>query len=154
MEYLSTPPPMPFRFPFRFRFRFPFPSWPGLSRPPTLRRRQPAAPPPNEGQETRITQQMQNPAPPAKVAPNQSRSGTMPVTLSIKNAPDDVVHRLRLRAEQHHRSLQGELLAIIEEAVRPSHPRDPYEVLDEVRRLGLNTPSESTAIIRADRDSH
>ena len=43
----------------------------------------------------------------------------MPVNLSIKNAPDDIVRRLRLRAERHHRSLQGELLAIIEEAVRP-----------------------------------
>jgi plasmid stability protein len=40
----------------------------------------------------------------------------MPVNLSIENAPDHVVERLRLRrrAERHHRSLQGELLAIIE----------------------------------------
>ena len=38
----------------------------------------------------------------------------MPVNLSIKNAPDDVVARLRERAAKHHRSLQGELLAIIE----------------------------------------
>ncbi len=43
----------------------------------------------------------------------------MPVNLSIKNAPDDVVERLRRRAERHHRSLQGELLAIIEDAARP-----------------------------------
>jgi len=44
----------------------------------------------------------------------------MSVNLSIKNAPDDVVERLRQRAERHHRSLQGELLAIIEEAVQPN----------------------------------
>ena len=43
----------------------------------------------------------------------------MLVNLSIKNAPDDVVDRLRERAERHHRSLQGEMLAILEEAVRP-----------------------------------
>jgi plasmid stability protein len=40
--------------------------------------------------------------------------------LSIKNAPDDVVRRLRERAARNHRSLQRELMAIIEEAVKPS----------------------------------
>jgi Arc-like DNA binding domain len=46
----------------------------------------------------------------------------MPVNLSIKNAPDQVVQRLRERARRHHRSLQGELMAIIEEAVGPARP--------------------------------
>jgi plasmid stability protein len=49
----------------------------------------------------------------------------MPVNLSIKNAPDDVVERLRRRAERHHRSLQGELLAIIEDAARPQLESSP-----------------------------
>lgn len=43
----------------------------------------------------------------------------MPVNLSIKNAPDHVVQRLKARAARHHRSLQGELLAIHEQATRP-----------------------------------
>lgn len=77
----------------------------------------------------------------------------MPVTLSIKNAPDDVVQRLRDRAEAHHRSLQGELLAILEEAVRPRHSLTPQEILAEAARLGVETPDESTAIIRASRDA-
>jgi len=76
----------------------------------------------------------------------------MPVNLSIKNAPDEVVHRLRQRAERRHRSLQGELLAIIEEAARSEHELSPAELLAEVRRLGLNTPGDSAAIVRADRD--
>src|SRR5271166_4732099 len=76
----------------------------------------------------------------------------MPVNLSIKNAPDDIVRRLRQRAERHHRSLQGELLAIIEEAVRPERSLSPGELLAEVRRLGVRTPPESAAIIRTDRD--
>ena len=76
----------------------------------------------------------------------------MPVNLSIKNAPDDVVQRLRRRAERHHRSLQGELLAIIEAAAREEQPATPADVLAEVRRLGLRTPSEAAALIRADRD--
>jgi antitoxin FitA len=49
----------------------------------------------------------------------------MPVTLSIKNAPDEIVRRLRERAERHHRSLQGELMAIIEEAVREERRSTP-----------------------------
>lgn len=76
----------------------------------------------------------------------------MPVNLSIKNAPDHVVRRLRERAERHHRSLQGELLAIIEEAVRQDAPASPTDILAEIRRLGLNTPREASALIRADRD--
>jgi antitoxin FitA len=78
----------------------------------------------------------------------------MPVNLSIKNAPDDVVRRLRERAERHHRSLQGELMAIIEAAVREERSANPSDILAEVRRLGLQTPSEADAIVRADRDAH
>jgi len=74
------------------------------------------------------------------------------VNLSIKNAPDQVVEWLRRRAKRHHRSLQGELMAIIEAAVREDQPTTPADVLAEVRRLGLETPSEAAALIRADRD--
>jgi len=76
----------------------------------------------------------------------------MSVNLSIKNAPDHVVQRLRQRAERHHRSLQGELLAIIEAAVREDQPATPTDILAEVRRLGVQTPSEAADLIRADRD--
>jgi antitoxin FitA len=76
----------------------------------------------------------------------------MPVNLSIENAPDHVVQRLRRRAERHHRSLQGELLAIIEAAARQDDPAAPSDILTEVRQLGLQTPSEAAALIRADRD--
>jgi plasmid stability protein len=75
----------------------------------------------------------------------------MPVNLSIKTVPDDIADRLRRRAERHHRSLQGELMAILEEAVRVPQPLTPDGVLAEVRRLGLATPSESVAMVRADR---
>lgn len=76
----------------------------------------------------------------------------MPVNLSIKNVPEDVVQRLRARAERHHRSLQGELMAIIEAAVMDERPTSPTAVLAEIRQLGLSTPAEAAAIIRADRD--
>ena len=75
----------------------------------------------------------------------------MAVDLSIENVPDEVVERLRARAARHRRSLQAELLAIVEEAVRPAPMLSPDEVLAEVRRLGLCTPAEAAAIVRADR---
>lgn len=77
----------------------------------------------------------------------------MSINLSIKNAPDDLVAALKLRAKGNHRSMQREMLSILEEAVR--HPRrlTPDQVLAEVRRLGLQTPDEAAGMIRADRDS-
>jgi plasmid stability protein len=41
----------------------------------------------------------------------------MPVNLSVKNVPDALAAKLRERAERNHRSLQGELMAILEVAV-------------------------------------
>jgi plasmid stability protein len=76
----------------------------------------------------------------------------MPVNLSIKNAPDQVVQRLKERAERHHRSLQGELMAIIEEAVRDERPASAAAILAEVRQMGLRTPKEAASIIRSDRN--
>ncbi|WP_371418579.1 FitA-like ribbon-helix-helix domain-containing protein [Acidisoma sp. S159] len=49
--------------------------------------------------------------------PDWSRIRSVPVNLSIKDAPDQVVLRLRERPQRYHRSLKGELLAIIEAAV-------------------------------------
>lgn len=76
----------------------------------------------------------------------------MPVSLSIKNAPDEMVKRLKERADRHHRSLQGELMAILEEVVGTSRPLTPDEVLTQVRQLGLATQREAAAMIRKDRD--
>ena len=46
----------------------------------------------------------------------------MPVSLSIKAVPDELVERLRRRAEGNHRSLQRELMAIVEAAVQSLPP--------------------------------
>ena len=74
--------------------------------------------------------------------------------LSIKNAPDDVVERLRERARKNHRSLQGEVLSILEAAVATPQGLTVKEVLERARQRGLSTPAESAAMIRADRDSN
>lgn len=76
----------------------------------------------------------------------------MPVSLSVKNAADEMVKRLRERAVRHHRSLQGELMAILEEAVGASRPLTPHEVLAKLRQLGLATPRDAAAMIGEGRD--
>ena len=61
----------------------------------------------------------------------------MAVNLSIKNAPDEVVRRLRDRAARHHRSLQGELLAIIEAAVQDDGPASAVDSSQKCGGLGF-----------------
>lgn len=77
---------------------------------------------------------------------------TMPVNLSIKNVPDELAERLRQRAEAAHRSMQGELMAILEEAFVPRAPLTLQEVLDRVKRLDLETPREAASDLRGERD--
>ena len=46
----------------------------------------------------------------------------MPVSLSVKDVPDQLAQRLRTRASSNHRSLQGELMAILEAAANGAAP--------------------------------
>jgi plasmid stability protein len=77
----------------------------------------------------------------------------MSVNVSIKNAPDELVRRLRERATRSHRSLQGELLAILEQAVQAEQRLTPAELLAAVNERGLTTGAEAARLIRADRDA-
>ncbi|MGH8397652.1 MAG: FitA-like ribbon-helix-helix domain-containing protein [Gammaproteobacteria bacterium] len=77
----------------------------------------------------------------------------MGVNLSIKNAPEAVVKRLKIRAVRHHRSLQGELIAILETVANEEALLDTAAMMSEVQRLGLRTPAESVAVVREDRDA-
>jgi plasmid stability protein len=59
----------------------------------------------------------------------------MSVNLSIKDVPDDVAERLRARAARNHRSLQGELMSIVEQAAaQPQAPSDIYRTAVFVQR--------------------
>jgi plasmid stability protein len=75
----------------------------------------------------------------------------MAVSLSIKNVPEEIVAKLREKAQKNHRSLQGELMALIEEAVSPAK-LSVEELADEIDALGLKTPDEAAEIIRELRD--
>ena len=76
----------------------------------------------------------------------------MPVNLSIKNVPDHLAEALRLRAAASHRSMQGELMAILEHALDESRPLSPAAVLERVRELGLRTDAEAVDLLRQDRN--
>ena len=103
--------------------------------------------------------------------------GTVPVNLSIKGVPDAVATALRMRAANNHRSLQRELMAIIDvaamapdafsrngastqvaargqrQAGRPLRPIEEIGAeLDKLFPRALTRGPSSTDIIRAMRD--
>jgi antitoxin FitA len=84
----------------------------------------------------------------------------MPVDFSIKRVPDKLAKRLRERAARHHRSLQGELMAILQDAADQSPEVRGPEVVRETAapsrysRYGWKTApqSESALLVRQMRD--
>jgi plasmid stability protein len=79
----------------------------------------------------------------------------MGVNLSIKNVPAEKVALLKQRAKNNHRSLQGEMLALIDSATQTATSYKAItidELAENGRRLGLRTASESVQMIREDRD--
>jgi antitoxin FitA len=76
----------------------------------------------------------------------------MPASLSIKNVPDDVVERLRARAARNRRSLQGELLDLIERAADELPTISARDVYKRIRKLNLPAGESSADIIRDLRD--
>ncbi len=58
-------------------------------------------------------------------------------SISIKDVPDQWAEALRQRAARNHRSLQGELMAIIERALRESSaPVEGHAATGALSRLG------------------
>jgi plasmid stability protein len=74
------------------------------------------------------------------------------VSLSIKNVPNELARALRKRAAANQRSLQGELMHILESTVRPRR-FDARGIGAQVKALGLRTAADSADIVRAARDS-
>jgi plasmid stability protein len=96
----------------------------------------------------------------------------MSVNLSIKGVPDELAERLRQRAARHHRSLQGELMALLEAALEAPNTGVPPVIAQggSFRQAGktieqiaaehlvrypqpIDDGLRSVDIIRADRDS-
>jgi len=72
--------------------------------------------------------------------------------IRIKNVPDDKVALLKSRAKKNRRSLQEELLALIDEAVEGIPQKFSIdEVSQKVSGLGLKRRDEAASLIREDR---
>lgn len=67
----------------------------------------------------------------------------MAVNLSIKSVPDELAERLRQRAERNHRSLQGELMALLEQALAEPVPLPALAVRSPLNSKGLKRGSLS-----------
>jgi len=87
------------------------------------------------------------------MAPEWSYTGAMAVALSIKDVPDSLARALKQRAARNHRSIQGELMHILEQAVaeKPFDVKGLLKALD--RHKVPRTRNESTAWIREMRDT-
>lgn len=77
----------------------------------------------------------------------------MPVNVSIKAVPDAIIDLIRKRAEKNHRSLQGELIVILTEAVGFSEEIQPADALSLLSNDAWKTEDDATAIVRKDRDA-
>jgi plasmid stability protein len=67
--------------------------------------------------------------------------------ISIKDVPDQWAETLRQRAARNHRSLQGELMAILEQAVQ--------EPMAAARRaVGSQSPEAGATVVGVDRRGH
>jgi antitoxin FitA len=74
------------------------------------------------------------------------------VDLSIKGVPERQVKLLRERAKANHRSLQGELRALIDEATETSRPLTVDDIVARVSGLNLVRRDEAARLTREDRD--
>jgi len=77
----------------------------------------------------------------------------MSITLSIENVPELIAQNISQRASRHHRTLQSELMAILEEAVK-NRSQTPSQILTQIQQMGLETQAESVDMIRRDRNDH
>jgi antitoxin FitA len=72
-------------------------------------------------------------------------------SLTIRNIPQPVLDRLKARARQNHRSMQGEIRAILEDAAIAPR-RSLSEAYARMRATGVTSAAASATLIRADRD--
>ena len=70
----------------------------------------------------------------------------------IRNLDDDALRRLRARARRKGVSLEGELRAIVTAAARADRGQFIARAAALRRRLGARAHSDSTVLIREDRD--
>ncbi|MEX2228687.1 MAG: Arc family DNA-binding protein [Dehalococcoidia bacterium] len=76
-------------------------------------------------------------------------------SVTIKNIPEELLERLRERAKENRRSLQAELLTILDHAEQERRKTLTLdEAIKRIRALNLPHVDEAAEIVRADRDAH
>lgn len=76
----------------------------------------------------------------------------MATELSVKGVPEEWMDALRKRARRNNRSLESEVMALLESAVA-AEPLTVEEAEEHLESLNFQTPGEAVAIIREDRDA-
>ena len=75
--------------------------------------------------------------------------------LTVKNIPESLYNQLKTNAAAHHRSLNGEIIHCLEQAVSPNR-ESPQEYLQRARALrqgiAIVDPAEIQRMIREGRD--
>ena len=75
--------------------------------------------------------------------------------LLVRNVPDDTLDTLKKRAKRHRRSLQQEVLAILDEKVGEKEALNPAEVAARIRerlRSSGRQFADSVVDLRTDRE--
>ena len=71
--------------------------------------------------------------------PNSIQRGpSMAVTITLKNIPENLYQKLKERAAFNHRSINREMIAIMQDTLNPS-PIDPSDFLSRARELRAQT---------------
>jgi len=55
-------------------------------------------------------------------------------SITVKNIPEEIYDRVREQANAHHRSINSEIIACLEQTVNPQHI-STNDILQEARRL-------------------
>ncbi len=73
--------------------------------------------------------------------------------LLVRDLEPDIINRLKLRAKNHHRSLQGEAKLILQEAAQKMTMEEVRERASRIRAsFGKRKFSDSAELIRGDRE--
>ncbi|NOX36856.1 MAG: Arc family DNA-binding protein [Calditrichaeota bacterium] len=59
-------------------------------------------------------------------------------TITLKNIPNDLYQKLKMRARLHRRSINSEILYCLEQLLTP-HPIDESEILTDARKMRKKT---------------
>lgn len=55
-------------------------------------------------------------------------------SITVKNIPDEIYDKVRQQAQAHHRSINSEIIACLEQTVQ-ARSISPSDILNEARRL-------------------